>query len=58
MDDKRFQQSPSKPPEEQEQNWRDVLYDEEGFEEMWRLLEEIEYLVELEEAPFRLRLRP
>ena len=58
MEDKKLQAPPSKPSEKPEENWRDVLYDKEGFEEMWRLLEEIEDLIEQQEAPFRLRLRP
>jgi len=56
MEYKRFQNLPSPPSQEPERNWRDVLYNKEHFEEMERILREIDYLVELQEAesrPFR-----
>jgi hypothetical protein len=58
MEDKRFQHRTPPPPEKTEENWRDVLYGDEDLEEMMRILDEIDYLVDLQEAPFRLRFPP
>ena len=59
MEDKKFQgHCNPQSSENTKRSWRDVLYDKEGFEEMERILEEIDYLVDLQEAPFRLKFRP